>query len=50
MKTGTKSGTIVVRVSEDTKKDLQKLAEADDRKLSDYVRLLLEKHVKLAKK
>lgn len=44
-----KSVTIIVRVSEDTKADLQKLADKDSRKLSDYVRLELEKHIKAKK-
>lgn len=50
MKTGTKSETIIVRVDEEIKKDLQKLADADKRKLSDYVRLVLEDHVNIDKK
>lgn len=44
-----KSFTIIVRVSEDTKVELQKLADKDSRKLSDYVRLELEKHIKVRK-
>lgn len=50
MKKGTKSETIIVRVDEEIKKDLQNLADTDKRKLSDYVRLVLEDHVNIDKK
>lgn len=36
------SEQIVIRVDDKMKKQLQKLADADRRKLSDYVRLQLE--------
>jgi predicted transcriptional regulator len=40
-----KTDAIVVRVSPELKEALQKLADADDRKLSDYVRIQLQKMV-----
>ena len=40
-----KTETIITRVSEDLKAELQKMADMDNRKLSDYVRLVLIKHV-----
>jgi hypothetical protein len=39
---GAKTVNINIRVSEQTKKDLQKLADLDRRTLSDYIRLKLE--------
>ncbi len=41
-----KTETIILRVNSDLKKGLQKLADDDRRKLSDYVRIQLEKLVK----
>jgi len=38
-----KTVNINIRVSEDTKKELSRLAEIDRRTLSDYIRLQLEK-------
>lgn len=38
------------RVSEKAKEELQKLADADRRPLSDWIRLQLEKLVEMAKK
>jgi uncharacterized protein (DUF1778 family) len=38
-----KTVNINIRVTEETKKELQKLADADRRSLSDFIRLLLEK-------
>lgn len=40
-----KTVNINLRVSEDTKKELTRLAEIDRRSLSDYIRLQLEKLV-----
>lgn len=34
--------TVIIRVSKELKKALQKLADADRRKLSDYLRIQLE--------
>ncbi|NOT50252.1 MAG: hypothetical protein HOP10_03135 [Chitinophagaceae bacterium] len=45
MTKNTKTEAIIVRVSPDLKADLQKLADADMRKLSDYVRMQLVKLV-----
>jgi predicted transcriptional regulator len=42
--------TLRLRLSEDLKKDLQELADADQRKLSDYIRIQLEKFVATSKK
>jgi len=36
---------LIVRVTGKTKRELQKLAEEDRRKLSDYVALQLERHI-----
>lgn len=44
-----KTDAIVVRVDSDLKNKLQKLADDDRRKLSDYVRLQLEKIVSKSK-
>lgn len=41
-----KSELIVIRVSPELKAELQKLANADQRKLSDYARIQLQKLVK----
>jgi predicted transcriptional regulator len=41
-----KTTTIIVRVEEELKKKLQAMADKDQRKLSDYIRLQLEKLVK----
>lgn len=38
-----KTETIIARVSPELKEKLQKLADADSRKLSDYVRVQLKK-------
>ncbi len=38
-----KDTTIIIRVEEDLKKKLQVMADKDSRKLSDYIRLQLEK-------
>lgn len=40
-----KDETIVIRVDSELKMKLQKLADRDKRKLSDYIRLQLEKLV-----
>jgi predicted transcriptional regulator len=45
-----KPTTIILRVSSDLKASLQKLADADSRKLSDFVRLHLTKLVDTSKK
>ncbi len=42
--------TINVRVTQTTKDELQKLADADQRTLSDYIRLQLEKIINSGKK
>jgi len=39
-----------IRVDESTKDKLTKLADASNRKLSDYIRLVLEKAIKLKTK
>lgn len=46
----TKDETIQIRVEPTLKKELQKLADADNRKLADYVRLQLIKLVDENKK
>lgn len=45
-----KEETIQIRVEPSLKKELQKLADADNRKLADYVRLQLVKLVEELKK
>lgn len=45
-----KSEAIVVRVDENLKKSLQDMADMDNRKLSDYIRLQLMKLVEATKK
>jgi uncharacterized protein (DUF1778 family) len=45
-----KTVNINLRVSEDTKKELTRLAEIDRRSLSDYIRLQLEKLVQVTVK
>jgi predicted transcriptional regulator len=45
-----KPTTIILRVSNELKASLQKLADADSRKLSDFVRLQLSKLVDTPKK
>jgi uncharacterized protein (DUF1778 family) len=45
-----KTETIIARVSADLKEALQKMADMDNRKLSDYVRLQLIKLVDNSKK
>jgi predicted transcriptional regulator len=42
--------TITIRLSEDLKKSLQKLADNDRRKLSDFIRLRLEEIANSKKK
>ncbi|MBK9731241.1 MAG: hypothetical protein IPO83_08120 [Chitinophagaceae bacterium] len=41
--------TLAIRISNDLKKSLQKLAVSDHRKLSDYVRIQLERLVESQK-
>lgn len=43
-----KTVNINIRVSDKTKKELAKLAQADQRTLSDYIRIQLEKLTKTA--
>jgi predicted transcriptional regulator len=38
-----KEDTLTIRIDPDLKKKLQKLAEKDHRKLSDYIHIILEK-------
>ncbi len=45
-----KNEAIVIRVDSSLKSDLQKLADLDSRKLSDYIRLQLTKLVEATKK
>lgn len=45
-----KTETIITRVSPELKEELQKMADNDSRKLSDYVRLQLMKLVETSKK
>lgn len=45
-----KTVSINFRIEESTKEDLEKLADADSRTLSNYIRVLLEKHVEKTKK
>ena len=45
-----KTEAIILRVESDLKAALQKLAEQDSRKLSDYIRVQLKKLVEGAKK
>jgi hypothetical protein len=45
-----KTETIIIRVLPELKAELQRMADADSRKLGDYVRLLLAKHVEASKK
>lgn len=40
-----KSTSVNVRMTEELRDQLQKLADANRRTLSDYIRLLLEEHV-----
>ena len=42
-----KDTTIIIRVEEPLKKKLQAMADKDSRKLSDYIRLQLEKLAKV---
>lgn len=42
--------TLRLRLGGGLKKDLQKLADQDKRKLSDYIRIQLEKIVEISKK
>lgn len=42
-----KNDTIVIRVSDDLKKEIQRLAIKDKRKMSDYIRVTMEKQVEL---
>ena len=46
----TKDTNIVLRVNANLKKELQKLADADHRTLSDYIHIQLEQIVKKAQK
>lgn len=50
MEKGNKTVNINLRVTDKTKKELEKLAEIDRRTLSDYIRLYLEKLVEANKK
>jgi hypothetical protein len=45
-----KTEAIVLRVEAELKNELQKLAELDSRKLSDYIRVQLKKLVEATKK
>ena len=45
-----KSEAIVIRVDEDLKSTLQEMADKDNRKLSDFVRVQLMKLVEISKK
>jgi len=47
MDKGNKSVTVNIRIEEAIKEQLQRLAEKDRRTLSDFIRLQLEKLVKL---
>jgi len=42
--------SLVVRIDEDLKAELQQLADADERSLSNYIRLVLKKAVESEKK
>jgi predicted DNA-binding protein len=41
--------SVNIRMTEELREDLQRLADANKRTLSDYVRLLLEEHVEAQK-
>lgn len=45
-----KTETIITRVSPELKEQLQKMADADNRKLSDYIRLQLMQLAETSKK
>jgi predicted transcriptional regulator len=45
-----KTATIILRVDDELKKDLQALASLDSRSLGDYIRLQLKKLVEAIKK
>ena len=45
-----KSEIIMIRVDPDLKSDLQKMADADMRKLSDFIRIQLQKLIKKSSK
>ena len=45
-----KTETIILRVEPSLKSDLQKMAEMDDRKLADFIRVQLKKLVESLKK
>ena len=45
-----KDKIITIRVDEQMKKDLQKLADQDSRTVGDYIRLMLKKHIDDSKK
>jgi predicted transcriptional regulator len=44
-----KTSTIILRVDDELKKAIQQLADADSRKLGDYIRLQLQKLVEANK-
>ncbi|MGI8951958.1 MAG: hypothetical protein ACR2FN_10285 [Chitinophagaceae bacterium] len=46
----TKNEAIVIRVDADLKASLQKMADMDSRKLSDFIRLQLKRLVETSKK
>jgi predicted transcriptional regulator len=45
-----KEEIVTIRMEEDLKKELQKLADKDHRNLSDFIRLQLERLVETSKK
>jgi predicted transcriptional regulator len=45
-----KEEIVTIRMEEDLKKELQKLADKDQRNLSDYLRLQLKRFVETSKK
>jgi predicted transcriptional regulator len=45
-----KENVVTIRMEEELKKELQKLADKDQRNLSDFIRLHLEKLVETSKK
>ncbi len=45
-----KNQTIIIRVDSDTKSLLQKMADMDSRKLSDYIRVQLLKLIETSKR
>jgi uncharacterized protein (DUF1778 family) len=46
----TKTDTIIIRIEPSLKATLQKMAEMEDRKLADFIRVQLKKLIEVSKK